>query len=326
VRFSALDSAPVRVGASVATALDECLARAERLDELGCRRLWFTEHHLAPDVASCAPLALVGQAATRTGRMRLGAGGVMIRNHAPLIAAEQAATLSLLHPGRVDVGLGRSGGSEPATDLRIRRTVLGYDGFDDDVRETVHHLDRLGADGVEVFVLAASPATATFAAREGLGLAVAGHVAPAELDRAVSAYRRHFRPRPGREHPYVVVCLPVVVGESDAEARRWFRSVQQRYLDRLRTGGAPLRAPDDVELDWSASERYRVDAMLDAAVVGSVETVRTALSDVDRRLAPDEVMAMTDLPDPDATLRSFAALAAVVGRVAESARAEATPR
>jgi luciferase family oxidoreductase group 1 len=320
VRWGALDSAPVRVGGSVASALTESLARAERLDELGCHRLWFTEHHLAPDVASSAPLTLVGQAATRTGRMRLGAGGVMIRNHAPLIAAEQAATLSLLHPGRVDVGLGRSGGSEPTTDLRIRRTVLDYDSFDDDVRETVHHLDHLGADGVEVFVLAASPRTATFAAREGLGLAAAGHVAPEGLDRTVAAYREHFRPRTGRDCPHVVVCLPVVVGESDDEARRWFRSVRQRYLDRLRTGGAPIRAPDDVELDWSAGERYRVEAMLEAAVVGSAETVRRGLLDVDRRLAPDEVMAMTDLPDPEVTLASFAALAAVVAAVTEAAR------
>jgi luciferase family oxidoreductase group 1 len=318
VRFGALDSAPVRAGASVGDALAEALARAARLEELGGHRLWFTEHHLAADVASSSPLTLVGAAAARTRRIRLGAGGVMIRNHAPLVAAEQAATLSLLHPGRVDVGLGRSGGSEPATDARIRRTVLAYDSFDDDVRETVHLLDRLGADGVEVFVLAASPATATFAAREGLGLAVAGHVAPADMDRTVAAYREHFRSRGGR--PCVVACLPVLVAGSDDEARWWFRSVQQRYLDRLRTGGAAMRPPDEVELDWSASERYRVEGMLEGALVGSVETVRRRLLDVDRRLAPDEVMAMTDLTDSDVTMRSFAALAEVVTTSPEAAR------
>lgn len=321
MRFGALDSAPVRVGASVGDALTESLARAGRLEELGCHRLWFTEHHLAPDVASSSPLTLVGEAAMRTERMRLGAGGVMIRNHAPLVAAEQAATLSLLHPGRVDVGLGRSGGSEPTTDLRIRRTVLPYDSFEDDVRETVHHLGRLGADGVEVFVLAASPGTATFAAREGLGVAVAGHVAPAEMDRTVAAYRACFRPRstlpgPALDRPHVVVCLPVVVGESDDEARWWHRCVQQRYLDRLRTGGAPLRGPDDVELDWSAGERYRVDGMLEAALVGSADTVRARLRDIARRLAPDEVMAMTDLPDPGVTLGSHTRLAGIVAAVA----------
>lgn len=316
MRFSALDSAPVRVGGSTAEALAESLARAGRLDELGCQRLWFTEHHLAPDVASSSPLTLVGQAATRTHRMRLGAGGVMIRNHAPLVAAEQAVTLSLLHPGRVDVGLGRSGGSNPATDVRIRRTVLNYDSFDDDVRETLHYLDTLGADGVEVFVLAASPGTATFAAREGVGLAVAGHVAPADIDRAVAAYREHFRPRSGRDRPYVVLCLPVLVAESDDEARWWFRSVQQRYLDRLRTGGAPMRRPEAAELDWSAGERYRVEAMLDAAVVGSDHSVHTRLLDVQRRMAPDEVMAMTDLPDPEVTMRSYARLADITAAVA----------
>ena len=160
MRFGVLDSAPVCAGGSVADALAGSLERAGRLEELGCHRLWFTEHHLAPDVASSSPLTLAGQAATRTRRLRLGAGGVMIRNHAPLVAAEQAAMLSALYPGRIDVGLGRSGGSEPTTDLRIRRTVLDYDSFDDDVRETVHHHDVLGADGAEVFVLGASPATA----------------------------------------------------------------------------------------------------------------------------------------------------------------------
>ena len=193
--------------------------------------------------------------------------------------------------------------------------MLDYDSFDDDVRETVHHLDQLGADGVEVFVLAASPGTATFAAREGLGLAVAGHVAPDGMDRAVTAYREHFRPRSGRSSPYVVLCLPVVVGESDDEARWWHRCVQQRYLDRLRTGGAPMRRPDDVELDWSAGERYRVDGMLEAALVGSEGTVRTQLLDIDRRLAPDEVMAMTDLPDAGVTLGSHTRLAGIVATV-----------
>jgi len=320
VRFSALDSAPVRLGGTGAGALTEALARAGHLDELGCHRLWFTEHHLAPDVASSSPLTLAGQAATRTRRLRLGAGGVMIRNHAPLVAAEQAAMLSALYPGRIDVGLGRSGGSEPTTDLRIRRTVLDYDSFDDDVRETVHHLDVLGADGVEVFVLGASPATAVLAAREGLGLAVAGHVAPADMDRTIAAYRERFRPLPGcdrpcRDHPYVVLCLPIVVADSDDDARRWHRCVQQRYLDRLRTGGAPMRRPDEVDLDWSAGERYRVDGMLEAALVGSADTVRGQLLDVVRRLAPDEVMAMTDLPDPEVTMSSYGRLAEIAESV-----------
>ena len=315
MRFSALDSAPVRLGGTGAEALTEALARAGHLDELGCHRLWFTEHHLAPDVASSSPLTLVGQSATRTARVRLGAGGVMIRNHAPLVAAEQAAMLSALYPGRIDLGLGRSGGSEPTTDLRIRRTVLDYDSFDDDVRETVHHLDVLGADGVEVFVLGASPATAVLAAREGLGLAVAGHVAPTDMDRTVAAYREHFRPGLGRGRPHVVLCLPIVVADSDDEARRWHRCVQQRYLDRLRTGGAPMRRPDEVDLDWSAGERYRVDGMLEAALVGSADTVRGQLLDVVRRLAPDEVMAMTDLPDPEVTMSSYGRLAEIAESV-----------
>jgi luciferase family oxidoreductase group 1 len=319
LRFSALDSAPVRLGGTGAEALAECLTRARRLDELGCHRLWFTEHHLAPDVASSSPFTLVGQAATQTRRMRLGAGGLMIRNHAPLVAAEQVVTLSLLHPGRVDVGLGRAGGSDLTTDKLIRRTVLEYASFTDDVAETVHYLGELEADGVQVFVLASSRETASYAARQGLGLAVAGHIAPAGMDGVVAAYRDCFRPRPGRMRPWVVLCLPVLIAESDDEAQWWFRSVQRRYLDRLRTGGAPMRRPEIAELDWSASERYRVDAMLEAALVGSDSTVRVGLLDVARRWAPDEVMAMTDLPDYDVTMNSYVRLAHLVAGVQDAA-------
>ena len=315
MRFSALDSAPVRVGGTGAHALAECLNRARRLDELGCHRLWFTEHHLAPDVASSSPLLLIGQAATLTRHMRLGAGGVMIRNHAPLVVAEQVVMLSLLHPGRVDIGLGRAGGSDLTTDKLIRRTVLEYVSFSEDVAETVHHLDELGADGVQVFVLASSRETASFAARQGLGLAVAGHIAPGGLDGAVAAYRDCFRRQPGRMSPWVVLCLPVLIADSDDEAWWWFRSVQRRYLDRLRNGGAPMRPPELAELDWSSSERYRVDAMLEAGLVGSDSTVRARLLDVERRWAPDEVMAMTDLPDPDVMMSSYARLASLVATV-----------
>lgn len=318
MRFGALDSAPVHLGGTDADALAECLARARRLDELGCHRLWFTEHHLAPDVASSSPLTLVGQAATQTRRMRLGAGGVMIRNHAPLVAAEQVVMLSLLHPGRIDVGLGRAGGSDLTTDKVIRRTVLEYVSFTEDVAETVYYLDKLGPDGVQVFVLASSRETASFAARQGLGLAVAGHIAPAGMDRTVAAYRDCFRDRPGRELPWIVLCLPVLIADSDDEAWWWFRSVQRRYLDRLRNGGAPMRPPEIAELDWSASERYRVDAMLEAALVGSESTVRARLLDVERQWAPDEVMAMTDLPDSDVTMSSYVRLANLVATLQDT--------
>jgi luciferase family oxidoreductase group 1 len=312
MRFGVLDSAPIPAGGTGAEALTESLARAGKLEELGCYRLWFTEHHLAPDVASSSPLTLVGQAAPLTRQMRLGAGGVMIRNHAPLVAAEQVATLSLLYPGRIDLGLGRAGGSEPATDARIRRTIVVYDSFEEDVAETTTSLSELGAEGVQVFVLGSSRETACFAAQQSLGLAVAGHIAPDGIDGAISAYRKAFRGRPGHERGSVVLCLPVLIAGSDEQARWWFRSVQQRYLDRLRTGGAPLRPPGHAELDWTASERYRVETMLGGALIGSPATVRAQLADLARRWAPDEVMAMTDLPDSSVTIGSYAALASLV--------------
>jgi alkanesulfonate monooxygenase SsuD/methylene tetrahydromethanopterin reductase-like flavin-dependent oxidoreductase (luciferase family) len=201
--------------------------------------------------------------------------------------------------------------------MRIRRTVLDYDSFEDDVRETVHHLDELGADGVQVFVLAASAATARFAGRLGLGLALAGHVAPAGIEDAVRAYRECFRPRSGSPGPWTLLCLPIVVAGSDDEARWWFRSVQRRYLDRLRTGGAPMLPPQDAELDWSASERYRVEAMLAAGVVGSDRTVESCLQEVRRRLAPDEIMAMTDLPDTSVTMNSHVRLAGIAATMGD---------
>jgi luciferase family oxidoreductase group 1 len=315
LKFSLLDSAPIPVGGSGAEALTESLARAGKLEELGCHRLWFTEHHLAPDVASSSPLTLVGQAAPLTQQLRLGTGGVMIRNHAPLVAAEQVTMLSLLYPDRIDLGLGRAGGSEPATDARIRRTIVGYDSFEDDVAETTACLGELGADGVQVFVLGSSRETAGLAARHGLGLAVAGHIAPDGIDGAVSAYRAGFRPRPGQHRGSVVLCLPVLIAGSDEEAQWWFRSVQRRYLDRLRTGGAPMRWPGDAELDWTTSERYRVETMLGGALVGSPGTVRPQLLDLAQRWAPDEIMAMTDLPDSAVSISSCAHLADLVTTV-----------
>ena len=195
MKFSVLDSAPVRVDGTGAEALTESLERAQQLDQIGCHRLWFTEHHLAPDVASTSPLTMVGQVAARTTNLRLGAGGVMIRNHPPLVVAEQAATLSLLYPDRIDLGIGRSGGSDHTTDTRIRRTIMDYNTFDEDVDETIYLLGQLGATEVTVFILASSPDTAQFAGRRGLGLAVAGHVAPAGIESAITAYRESFRAR-----------------------------------------------------------------------------------------------------------------------------------
>jgi luciferase family oxidoreductase group 1 len=315
LRFSVLDSAPVRDGGTSAEALTDALARAGQLDRLGFHRLWFTEHHLASDVASSSPLTLIGQSLHHTSRLRLGAGGVMIRNHAPLVVAEQVVTLSLLHPGRIDLGLGRSGGSEPATDAKLRRTIVEYGGFEDDVAEILYYLEQLQAGDVETFILASSGNTARFAGRHGLGLAVAGHIAPAGMDEAIASYRTAFRPGPACARPQVVLCLPILIADSDEEALWWFRSVQQRYLDRLRTGGAPMRPPADADLDWSASERYRVDAMLEAALVGSVPSVFAQLRDISSRWSPDDVMAMSDLPDTAMTMSSHVRLADVTSAI-----------
>ena len=235
----------------------------------------------------------------------------MIRNHAPLVIAEQVVNLSLLHPGRIDLGLGRSGGSEPATDAKLRRTIVEYGSFEDDVAETLYYLDQLRAADVETIILAGSGDTARFAGRHGLGLAVAGHIAPAGMDEAIASYRAAFRPGPARARPRVVLCLPILIADSEEEAVWWFRSVQQRYLDRLRTGGAPMRSPHDADLDWSASERYRVDAMLDAALVGSTASVFAQLRNISSRWSPDEVMAMSDLPDAAMTMNSHVRLADV---------------
>jgi alkanesulfonate monooxygenase SsuD/methylene tetrahydromethanopterin reductase-like flavin-dependent oxidoreductase (luciferase family) len=150
---------------------------------------------------------------TRTSRLRLGAGGVMIRNHAPLIAAEQAVTLSLLYPGRVDLGLGRAGGTDTATDAGIRRTIVAYDSFEEDVTETVHHLDQLGAEGVQVFVLAASRETASFAGSNGLSLAVAGHVSPAGMDVVVASKYSALMISAGRLLPVGRMASGVMVGQ-----------------------------------------------------------------------------------------------------------------
>ena len=268
-----LDSAPVRVDGTGAEALTESLERAQQLDQIGCHRLWFTEHHLAPDVASTSPLTMVGQVAARTTNLRLGAGGVMIRNHPPLVIAEQAATLSLLYPDRIDL---ESVGPAVRTTRPTRGSVERSWTTTASTRTSSETIHLLGATrcqrggGVRPGEL-----TGDREVRRPPGLGPGrgrprrpgGH---RERDHRLS----RVVPCPAAAQPWVVLCLPVVIAQSDADARWWFRSVQRRYLDRLRTGGAPMVLPADADLDWSASESYRVDGMLEAAIVGSPGTVK----------------------------------------------------
>ena len=225
----------------------------------------------------------------------------MIRNHAPLVAAEQAAMLSALYRGSTSGWAGPVARSRGR--MRIRRTVVDYDGFEDDVQETVHHLDGLGRRraGLRPGVL---PRHGGLRRARRLGLAVAGHIARG-LDGAVAAYQDASVPfrscdRPS-DHPYVMLCLPVLVADSDDEAAVVASSPAALPGPVAHRGS---RCADEVDLDWSTGERYRVDGMLEAALVGSADTVRGQLLDVVRRLAPDEVMAMTDLPDPEVTMSS----------------------
>ncbi|TIC81767.1 MsnO8 family LLM class oxidoreductase [Nocardioides sp. GY 10127] len=296
---------PAAAGDAVGTALARALVRAERLDALGAHRVWFTELHAGRpgdgDAASSDPLLLAALAAQRTTRVRLGAGGVMSRNHSPFLVAERARLVAALAPGRVDLGLGSASGGDDRTDAWIRRTPVPYESFADDVRETLGFLDASSAgvagSGVEPVLLVGSRAGGELAGRLGLPVALAGHVAPDGVPAAVRAYRESFRPRPGGPAaPHVVACLPVLVAECDEAARHRFRSVQRRALDRVRHGGRPLVACEDAVLDWSAAERYRAEGQLAAAVTGSPATVAAALREVLAAWGADELLAVTDLP------------------------------
>ncbi|HEY8571078.1 LLM class flavin-dependent oxidoreductase [Phenylobacterium sp.] len=333
VPLSVLDLSPIIQGADARQALANSLDLARHAERLGYRRFWMAEHHNMPGVASAATAVCLAHVGQGTSTIRIGAGGIMLPNHAPLVIAEQFGTLEALFPGRVDLGLGRAPGTDQLTARALRRTLIGdVDRFPQDVVELMAYFQPLRPEqrvqavpgaglNVPVWILGSSTYGAQLAAALGLPYAFASHFAPAELEQAIAIYRQRFEPSEQLARPYVMLGLNVVAAETDAEAKRLFTSIQQAFLN-LRTGRpGPLPPPvDDIEARFAAAGMTPgMQGALATAVVGGPETVRQGLAAFVEKHAPDEVIVTAQIYDHAARLRSFDILARAAGQLAQAA-------
>ncbi|WP_017429395.1 LLM class flavin-dependent oxidoreductase [Vreelandella jeotgali] len=320
--LSLLDLAPIRQGASIQDALDDSVALARRADELGYQRYWLAEHHNIDGIASAATSVLIGHIASHTRRIRVGSGGVMLPNHAPLVIAEQFGTLATLHPERIDLGLGRAPGADGATMRALRRDPLaGVEDFPERLNELRRYLADAQPDQriravpgqsthVPVWLLGSSGYSARLAAHLGLPFAFAAQFAPGYLLEALHIYRNEFQPSAVLEEPYAMIGMPVTVADTDAQAHYLNTTAQQKFLN-LHRGKSTRALPPTEHIDWTSRERAAVAQNLGAAVVGSPGSVRDELDAFIAHTGADELMVVTDVYHRDDRLRSIELLDAL---------------
>jgi luciferase family oxidoreductase group 1 len=321
--FSILDLAPVAEGSTPGQALRNSRDLAQHAERWGYNRYWLAEHHNMIGIASAATAVAIGYVAEGTRTIRVGSGGVMLPNHAPMVIAEQFGTLESLYPGRIDLGLGRAPGTDQVTLRALRRAPENADNFPHDVLELQALLGPLQPGqmvqavpgtglNIPLWILGSSLFGAQLAAALGLPYAFASHFAPDALMQALQVYRDKFEPSAQLQRPYAMVGVNVVAAETDAEARRLFTSAQQAFTNLLRGTRGRLRPPiDDIETYWTPPEKARASNMLTYAFVGSRETVRRGLEACIAETGADELMVASAIYDHDARLRSYEILAEV---------------
>lgn len=317
IPYSVLDLSPVPDGASTADALRNTADLARHAEAWGYHRYWLAEHHNMAGIASAATSVLIGHVASVTRKMRVGSGGVMLPNHAPLVIAEQFGTLATLYPDRIDLGLGRAPGTDMATARALRRTLEGGDSFPRDVVELLEYFSadaesaRVRAipgagTNVPVWILGSSTYGAQLAAHLGLPYAFASHFAPAALDVALASYRTGFQPSAFLQKPHFMLAMNVFAADSDEQGVFLMSSMQQAFAN-LRSGKpGKLPAPvDDIEQRIDGALLAMVREALSFSAAGSIETVRTKLQSVINRYQPDEIIITGQIHDHSARLRSF---------------------
>jgi luciferase family oxidoreductase group 1 len=312
-----LDLAPVSEGSTPAAALRNSLDLAQHAEGWGYGRFWLAEHHNMVGIASAATAVVIGHVASGTRSIRVGAGGIMLPNHSPLVIAEQFGTLATLYPGRIDLGLGRAPGTDRLTLRALRRDPSAADTFPQDVLELQAYLGPLQpgqavqavpgtGTKVPLWILGSSLFGAQLAGMLGLPFAFASHFAPNALMQALQVYRTHFRPSQQLDRPHAMAGVNVVAAETDAQARFLYTSIQQRFTDMVRGERGLLKPPiDDIESYWSAVEKAHASSMLACAFVGSPETVRRELAVFAERTGADELIVASAIYDHPARLRSY---------------------
>jgi luciferase family oxidoreductase group 1 len=323
VAISVLDLSPIVAGGTATQALRNTLDLARHAEQWGYRRFWLAEHHNMPGIASAATSVVIGYVAGGTGTIRVGAGGIMLPNHSPLVIAEQFGTLASLYPGRIDLGLGRAPGTDPLTARALRRNLAGdADTFPQDVVELMAYLgpaepgQRVRAvpgagTSVPIWILGSSLFGAQLAASLGLPYAFASHFAPAQMMAATELYRRRFRPSDQLAQPYVMLGVNVFAADTDAAAETLLSSLQQAFVNLRRGEPGPLPPPvEGYERRLSPLERAGLQQALTCTVVGAPETVRRGLESFISRTGADELMVTAMIFDHAARLRSYEITAA----------------
>jgi luciferase family oxidoreductase group 1 len=332
--LSILDLAPIVEGSDAATAFRNSLDLARHAERWGYKRYWLAEHHNMPGIASAATAVVISHVASGTSTIRVGAGGIMLPNHAPLVIAEQFGTLESLYPGRIDLGLGRAPGTDPRTAYALRRNLASNsDTYPQDVLELQAYLGEAQPDQpvravpgqglkVPIWLLGSSLYSAQLAAYLGLPFGFASHFAPDWLLQALDAYRSAFRPSAQLERPYAMVGVNVFAADSDAQARRLMTSAQQQRVYRRRGVIGRLPPPiDDIESFWSPAEKASVEHTLHYSVVGGPDAVERGLNVLVAETGADELMITGQIYDHAARLRSFEIVAGLRARIAATASA-----
>src|SRR5215213_6539433 len=321
--FSVLDLAPVPEGFTPSDALRNTLDLAQHAERWGYNRYWLAEHHNMVGIASAATSVVIAHVAGGTRTMRIGAGGIMLPNHSPLVIAEQFGTLDALFPGRIDLGVGRAPGTDQRTLRALRRDPTSADTFPQDVLELQALLAAVQPDqaiqavpgagsNVPIWILGSSLFGAQLAAMLGLPYAFASHFAPGALMQALQVYRERFQPSAQLDRPYAMVGVNVIAADTDEEARHLFTSAQQSFTNLFRGARGKLQPPiDDIESYWSPHEKAQAMNMLSCSFVGAPKTVQDGLETFIAQTGADEVMVAAAIYDHSKRLRSYEILSDV---------------
>ena len=316
IPFSILDLSPIVEGGDAAQALGNTVDLAQHAEGWGYHRFWLAEHHNIPSVASAATSVVMCAVAGRTSRLRIGAGGIMLPNHSPLVIAEQFGTLESLFPGRIDLAVGRAPGSDQITARALRRQPSDADTFPQDVLELIGYFNGAQSTRVQaipgaglkvpIWILGSSMFGAQLAAELGLPYGFASHFAPTLMMDAIGVYRQRFRPSEFLVRPHVMLGVNVVVAETDQEARRLFTSHQQAFVNLRRGTPGPLPRPDEQFIDRLAPhERWEIEQTLSVSVIGSPRYAQSALEAFVGQTRADELILVTQVHDHAARLRSY---------------------
>ncbi|WP_026693964.1 LLM class flavin-dependent oxidoreductase [Peribacillus kribbensis] len=328
IKFSVLDLAPITEGSTAAKSLANTLDLAQHAEKWGYNRYWLAEHHNMPGIASSATSVVIGHVAAGTKSIRVGSGGIMLPNHAPLVIAEQFGTLESLFPGRVDLGLGRAPGTDQLTAFALRRERRsdGQD-FPEQLAELRNyfktseevggrHVHAIPGEGlnIPVWLLGSSGFSAQLAGQLGLPFAFASHFSPDNTLPALELYRSSFRPSEVLEKPYAMVGVNVLAADTEQEAKRLATSMQQQFLNLIRNNRAPLQPPvDNMDELWSAYEKAALEQQLGSSIIGDADIVKEKLQNFLDITGADEMIVNAQVYDHQARLRSYEIVAETAG-------------